>query len=65
MEQLGNKVHELDILIDELSSLRPAATVYVKRVPSSKLFFLDSKTLVTDAKKKELAEAKADLAVKH
>ncbi|KAI7830771.1 hypothetical protein BC939DRAFT_525554 [Gamsiella multidivaricata] len=62
-EEIQNKIHELDILTEELSTLRPKATVYAKRVPSSKLLFLENKTLLTSAKKKEFAEAKADLAV--
>ncbi|KAG0257364.1 hypothetical protein BGZ95_005261 [Linnemannia exigua] len=61
-EELKNKIHELDILTEELSSLRPKATVYAKRVPSSKLFFLENKKQLVVNKKKELVEAKAELA---
>ncbi|KAG0375168.1 hypothetical protein BGX24_009452 [Mortierella sp. AD032] len=61
-EELKNKIHELDILSEELSSLRPKATVYAKRVPSSKLFFLENKKQLVVNKKKELVEAKAELA---
>ncbi|KAG0297866.1 hypothetical protein BGZ96_004517 [Linnemannia gamsii] len=61
-EELKNKIHELDILTEELSSLRPKATVYAKRVPSSKLFFLEDKKHLANSKKKELANAKTELA---
>ncbi|KAF9147220.1 hypothetical protein BG015_011164 [Linnemannia schmuckeri] len=61
-EELKIKIHELDILTEELSSLHPKATVYAKRVPSSKLFFLENKRQLVNSKKKELAEAKTELA---
>ncbi|KAK3805113.1 MAG: hypothetical protein J3Q66DRAFT_446041 [Benniella sp.] len=60
-EELRNKIHELDILTEELSSLRPGATVYAKRVPTSKLMFLENKASLTNTKKKELSDAKAEL----
>ncbi|KAF9130767.1 hypothetical protein BGW39_002677 [Mortierella sp. 14UC] len=61
-EELKNKIHELDILTEELSSLHPKAAVYAKRVPSSKLFFLENKKQLVIKKKKDLVEAKAELA---
>ncbi|GJJ76590.1 hypothetical protein EMPS_08949 [Entomortierella parvispora] len=62
MEDLKNKIHELDILTEELASLRPTAAVYSKRVPSSKLFFLEDKSQLTTNKKKELADTRAQIA---
>ncbi|KAF9093633.1 hypothetical protein BGX23_003078 [Mortierella sp. AD031] len=61
-EELKNKIHELDILTEELSSLRPKASVYAKRVPSSKVYFLENKKQIVNTKKKELADAKSELA---
>jgi len=62
-EDLKNKVHELEILTEELSTLRPKASVYARRVPSSKLLFLENKTTLVSTKKQELADAKVDMAV--
>ncbi|KAG0348558.1 hypothetical protein BG004_004803 [Podila humilis] len=61
-EALNNKIHELDILLDEFSSLRPTAVVYAKRVPSSNVLFMENKDVLKDAKAKELAETKSKLA---
>ncbi|KAF9555417.1 hypothetical protein EC968_008947, partial [Mortierella alpina] len=44
-------VHELEILTEELSTLRPKASVYARRVPSSKLLFLENKTTLASSKK--------------
>ncbi|ORZ16102.1 hypothetical protein BCR41DRAFT_353521 [Lobosporangium transversale] len=60
-EELKNKIHELDILTEELSSLRPNATVYAKKVPSSRVLFRENKTILTEIKRKELVEAKEAL----
>ncbi|KAG9319137.1 hypothetical protein KVV02_003673 [Mortierella alpina] len=61
-EDLKNKVHELEILTEELSTLRPKASVYARRVPSSKLLFLENRAALADSKKQELTDAKAAMA---
>ncbi|KAF9324430.1 hypothetical protein BG006_000523 [Podila minutissima] len=61
-EALGNKIHELDILLDEFSSLRPNTVVYAKRVPSSNILFMENKEVLKATKSRELAEAKDKLA---
>ncbi|KAG0323912.1 hypothetical protein BG000_002426 [Podila horticola] len=61
-EALSNKIHELDILLDEFSSLRPNAVVYTKRVPSSNILFMENKEVLKSTKSKELAEARDKLA---
>ncbi|KAF9312451.1 hypothetical protein BG003_006272 [Podila horticola] len=61
-EALSNKIHELDILLDEFSSLRPNAVVYTKRVPSSNILFMENKEVLKSTKSKELAEVRDKLA---
>ncbi|KAG0082952.1 hypothetical protein BGZ93_002124 [Podila epicladia] len=61
-EALGNKIHELDILLDEFSSLKPNAVVYAKRVPSSNILFMENKEVLKATKLKEQAVAKGKLA---
>ncbi|RHZ55436.1 hypothetical protein Glove_415g7 [Diversispora epigaea] len=61
LSQLEKKFQETDVLISELLSLKPNATIYYQKSDTNIFFMENNKQLIKDDKKKNHAKLKKEI----